>query len=419
MQSLVARRGPPYHASVSEDTGTSALRARLEGRARSEVDASRVVSILEVIHRLKAQIKAKDRIISDRTAELVATRDYLDKVFAALSLPVLVIDVTGRVESSNAAAQELLELSAHELEGRAASSLWATPEQAAQFAGARLAEVFSRGGVQSTDLLLRTRTGRQVPVAWSATVLRTEGHPTALVGVARDVRVERRLEEEKLRTVQALAASVAHEIRNPLGAVVNSVGLLRRDSKLEGEDLTLLEIVAEETQRIAGIVTQFLDFARPVEPQLEAGDLGALLREVVALAEQHEAVQDGGKRLLLYVDAALPAIPFDGDQIKQVLWNLINNGLDAATSLVAVRARPAAGGDGAEVRVADDGPGMPPEVLARATEPFRTTKAKGSGLGLAICKRIVEAHGGTLRLASAAGAGTTVSFNLPSTRLEA
>lgn len=397
---------------MSDELGTSALRARLEARGRPEEDASRVVSILEVIHRLKAQIEAKDRIISERTAELLATRDYLGRVFAALALPVLVIDAEGKVESSNAAAQELLELRADELEGRPASALWALPDQAAQFEGKRLAELLQRGSVQATDMLLRARDGREIPVAWSATALWTDGRPTALVGVARDVRVERRLEEEKLRAVQALAASVAHEIRNPLGAVVNSVGLLRRDAGLEGEDLTLLEIVAEETERIAGIVSQFLRFASPAPPQLEPGDVGALLREVLALAEQHEAVQQGGKQLLLYVDAGLPLAVLDPDQVKQVLWNLINNALDAAATTVALRARAGRAG-GVEVRVADDGPGMPPEVLARAAEAFRTTKPKGSGLGLAICKRILEAHGAGLRLESALGAGTTASFTLP------
>jgi signal transduction histidine kinase len=114
----------------------------------------------------------------------------------------------------------------------------------------------------------------------------------------------------------------------------------------------------------------------------------------------------------LHVDPDLPQVTFDPALIKQVVWNLLANALDACESSVAVRVRRGAA-NGVEVRVADDGPGMPDDVLRRATEPFHTTKAQGTGLGLAICKRIVEAHGGGLRLQSALGSGTTVSFNLP------
>lgn len=384
-------------------------------RAGAEEDASAIVSILEVIHKLKAQIHGKDRIISERTAELRATRDYLEEVFAALAVPVLVIDRAARIESANAAAAELLEYPRASLIGMEARALWVDPDHAAQFAGRRFRALLERGGQQAMAMELRTRDGVRVPVSWTATVLRADNAPRGLVGVVRDVRDERRIEQEKLRTVQALAASVAHEIRNPLGAIINSVGLLRRDTGLEGEDLTLLEIVCEETERIAGIVNQFLDFARPTLPQRVDVDLGGVLREVTTLAAQHEAVLEG-KRLLLHVDANLGPLALDPDLVKQVVWNLLNNALDAAQGMVAVRAR-ATGGGGAEVRVADDGPGLAPELIARVAEPFRTTKAQGTGLGLAISRRIVEAHGGVLRFESAPGAGTAVTFTLP--RMEA
>ncbi len=227
--------------------------------------------------------------------------------------------------------------------------------------------------------------------------------------MARDRRDEKRLEEEKLRAVRALAASVAHEIRNPLGAIQNSVALLLRDLPLEGEDRTLMDIVFSETQRIGGIVSQFLDFARPQEVMLSTGDLGILLEEVSKIAQKDERA--ARCELLLQVDQDLPRVAFDADKLRQVLWNLVSNALDAPGKHVGIRARRAEGG--VEVRVADDGAGMSPEVLARVFEPFRTTKARGTGLGLSISRAIIEKHGGSIRIESAPGEGTTVSFTLP------
>ena len=385
-----------------------ALRAR-------EDEASQVASILDVIQKLKAQILDKDRIIGLKTQQLLAARDYLHRVLAALGDPVLVIDPRGLVEFANAAALELLDHSKGDLIGRPAAELWASEDQRALFRGERLADQFSDPATQRADLTLRTRRGKQIPVAWTATVLRDEDGPAGLVGIARDVRVQRRLEEEKLRAVQALAASVAHEIRNPLGAIRNSVGLLRRDLELEGDDATLMDIVVEEAERISAIVTQFLDFARPPQPMFSAGDLAALVREVVLLAERDERAE--GKSFLVHSADDLPPITFDPDLIKQVVWNLVTNALDAARERVALRVRRA--GAGVEVIVADDGRGIPPEVLLHVTEPFRTTKAQGTGLGLAISKKIVEAHGGTLRIESVPDASTSVSFLLPSAPLGA
>jgi two-component system, sporulation sensor kinase E len=379
-------------------------------RSRGEEDASRVVSILEIIRKLKGQILDKDQIIRAKTNQLLRARDYLRRVLAALADPVLVIDANGDLEFVNLAAAELIGEPSSELLGRPAHTLWARGDQQALFRGDRLSELFESEATRSADLLLRTRRGAEIPVAWAATVLRDGDVVTGLVGIARDVRVQRRLEEEKLRSVQALAASVAHEIRNPLGAIRNSIGLLKRDLDLSGDDETLVDIVIEEADRISEIVTQFLNFARPPRPHFGPADLAHVVREVATLAEKDERAE--GKSFLVHAEPDLPELTFDVDLIKQVVWNLISNALDAARECIAIRVRGAACG-AIEVKVADDGKGMPPDVMARATEPFHTTKAQGTGLGLAICQRIVRAHGGTLHLESVPGQSAAVSFLLP------
>lgn len=365
-------------------------------------------SVLQLVQKLKEQIREKDQEIGARASALRAARDYLEGVFAALADAVLVVDAEGGLEFVNPAAQELLGWRAEELLGRPLTALIADPDQAAQLAGPRWDELVSRPAQLRTELSLSPRAGEPIPVSAAVSVLLAEGQPPALVLVARDVRAERRLEEEKLRAVRALAASVAHEIRNPLGAIQSAIGLLRRDLGLEGEDKKLLDIVVDEAERMGRIVTRFLEFARPSDPVPEPADLGALVRAVVTLAEHDERARARAIAL-----SAQPApLECDPAQVKQVVWNLLTNALDAARSRVAVFVGPGPGG-GAEVRVEDDGQGIASEVLARAGEPFRTTKAQGTGLGLAISRRIVEAHGGTLSLVSIPGGGTTAAFTLP------
>ena len=392
----------------SEPDLTLSLRDRLEsGRLRAAPDEDDR-SILDAVARLKDQIRETEQSLRVRHGDLVATIDYLRGVFGALRDAVLVIDPQGLVEFVNQAAVELIGEPREKLLGKPAASLWTEPDQAALFEGEGLGEVLRLGAFQRSDMSLVTRRG-PVPVSWSASVIRTGDEVAGLVGIAHDMRVERSQEEAKVRAVQAMAAGVAHEIRNPLGAIQSSVALLLRDLELTGDDADLLQIVFDETQRITSIVARFLEFARPQPANLAPGDVGALLRDVLRLAEQDPRAE--AKQLLLHADPDLPTALLDAAQIKQVLWNLLDNALSAADQRVAIRARVARGGR-VEVRVADDGPGMEPAQLARACQPFHTTKAQGTGLGLAICQQIVSDHGGALHLQSLPGAGTTVSFTL-------
>ncbi|MEZ6185701.1 MAG: ATP-binding protein [Planctomycetota bacterium] len=367
-------------------------------------------SVLDAVHRLKDQIRARGRVLSAKTGELVAAREYLQRVFAALGDAVLVFDAQGRVESANQGALDLLATDAETLIGLPGAELWIAAEEAARFRGERYQELLARRGRwQLSEVVLRAPGSVRVPVVWSASVLELDGRAVGLVGVARDARDLRELQATKVRAIQELAASVAHEIRNPLGAIQNSLALLA-DATLEGEDQTLLEIARGETRRIGQIVDTFMNFARPALPQREPTALGELVEAVTLLARQDPRAQDR-RAVVTVVDPELPLADCDPDQIKQVLWNLLVNALDAARSRVAVRVR--VEGDGLLVRVADDGPGIPPSTLARVFDPFHTTKPTGTGLGLPIARRIVEAHGGELRLESVVGSGVVATVTLP------
>ncbi len=216
-----------------------------------------------------------------------------------------------------------------------------------------------------------------------------------------------------------VARRLAHEIKNPLTPI--QLAAERLEMKLAGklapEDAAMLtratRTIVDQVVAMKNMVNDFRDYARLPPPSPTALDLNALVTEVL------ELYAGGAIPVLVELDAALPPIYVDADQMRQVLHNLIKNASEALaekvdadeTACIEVRTRRCDGR--AELVVADSGPGFPPEVLERAFEPYVTTKAKGTGLGLAIVKKIVDDHGGMIALANRPQGGAEVSLRLP------
>ena len=227
-------------------------------------------------------------------------------------------------------------------------------------------------------------------------------------------RLQARLTEaERLAAAGELAAGVAHEIRNPLAAIVNATTLLGVEETLTGEERAhTLGVVKKEARRLNRILSDFLIFARPREPKRLVSDVrevidhvGALIREDPARAHHVE--------LAVQVSPEVPSFAFDADQITQVVWNIALNGIEAMDGRgrlaieVGVRNRHAA------IAISDTGRGMPTEEHRRVFEPFYSKKAAGTGLGLTIARRIVAAHGGRIEIDSAPGKGACFTILLP------
>lgn len=217
---------------------------------------------------------------------------------------------------------------------------------------------------------------------------------------------------ERLAALGEMSAGIAHEIRNPLGIISSSAQLL--DKKLADPPDSvrqLLDILQEESSRINGLVTDFIAFGRPAEPVPRPTDLRALLHRVAAhgegLARQQGTtlqVEDGTTPLLAAVD---------GDLMQQVLLNLLLNALAAVADDGLIRLRAYRDDARACLEVADNGCGISPDIQRKIFDPFFTTKDQGTGLGLANASRIVEAHGGDLRVRSTPGAGAVFTVCLP------
>jgi PAS domain S-box-containing protein len=219
------------------------------------------------------------------------------------------------------------------------------------------------------------------------------------------------LQAARLAAVGQLAASIAHEINNPLYAARNCLHLIEEDLPPELRDVPYLGIAREQLGRIAGIIERMRDFYRPQRGELAPCDLNALLEGTLALAglnTRHVAID------VIFTPAAdLPQVFGNADQLRQVFLNLILNAIDAMPNGGTLTVRTIAGASVAVVEIQDSGIGIPEEIRARLFEPFFTNKPNGTGLGLSISAHIVTQHGGQIEVESAEGHGSTFRVVLP------
>jgi two-component system sensor histidine kinase PilS (NtrC family) len=261
--------------------------------------------------------------------------------------------------------------------------------------------------------------GSRIPVGVSASFLR---RGLGIVCSFQDLTQIRRMEErvrhaDRLAALGRFAAGLAHEIRNPLGSIRGSVEVLRESLSPRGDDRRLMEIILRESDRLDGIIAEFLDFSRPPAPSRIETDLVGLVEEILLLLSHQPTGPSGVRIVRQYGDGTIKA-PVDAGQIRQALWNLCRNALDAMPEggelRVGIRGPDGDQRPGAvELVVEDTGVGMTPDQVAQAFEPFYTTKPTGTGLGLAIVHRVVEDHGGEIRVDSRPGAGTRFTVVLP------
>jgi two-component system NtrC family sensor kinase len=218
---------------------------------------------------------------------------------------------------------------------------------------------------------------------------------------------------QRLALAGQLAASVAHQIGTPLNVMSGYVQMLRAKQEDGSPDAERLRTIQEQIARVTAIVQSLLDQTRQPALALSPLEPGELLEGLAELVRP--SLVGRGIDLDIAVAPALPAVGVDRVQLEQALLNLVSNAVDAMPEggRLSLAARP--DGDGVALVVGDSGAGIPPDDLSRVFEPLYTTKppGKGTGLGLPILREIVEAHGGTVRLESRAGEGTTAVVRLP------
>jgi two-component system nitrogen regulation sensor histidine kinase GlnL len=285
-----------------------------------------------------------------------------------------------------------------------------------------------------SEAVLETAEGRPVHVSIvTAPIAGRSGAVTAAVAVVRDVTRLHQLETEMRRgeTLSAagqIAMGLAHEIRNPLGAIRGAVQLLRRELGDEARWGEYIEVLLKEVDRVNRIIEMLLDLGRPVTLRPAPLNIHQLLERVALMLE--EMASRRSIQIVRRYDPSLPPLMVDEDRIVQVFHNLMRNAIDAMPGggRITLTTRPSMDplfakvdlGQGprsmALVQVADEGEGIPEASRGKLFRPFFTTKDKGLGLGLALCHRILEEHRGSIHVSSEPGKGTTVSCFLPIAR---
>ncbi|MFO7713094.1 ATP-binding protein [Desulfosarcina sp.] len=351
---------------------------------------------------------------------LQETRDYTRQVIASMAHGVLSIDPHGRVVSWNQQALALL--------GIAPTSIDHTDLQTVfDFEETGIARTLDAGiPVLNREVRYHRNRADWLPLLLTVTPIQDEaGSRSGAVVVLRDMRAIKRLEErvrraERLAAVGRLAAGVAHEIRNPLSSIRGFAYLLGRGRAKDTPEREYADVMVREIDRINHVVTDLLNFSRPMTLEPEPTNLFDLVDHVVSLVSAD--AKSHGIAIRIAIDPGIPRVSLDPNQITQALLNLMLNAVNAMETggSVAIEACMVPGGQGVEIRVEDSGPGIDPDVQEKIFEPFYTSRERGTGLGLAIVRKIAENHDGGVEVESPpAGKASGTRFTLFLRNMEA
>jgi two-component system, NtrC family, sensor histidine kinase PilS len=352
------------------------------------------------------------------TRSLADLRVLHERIVESIRSGVITTDLEGHIYTFNAAAEEITGYKTADVRGQDASIFFG--DMTRQIADSMNAAVTGKVSPRfQADCL--TPDGLALRLGFSIAPLSGEsGETSGMVITFQDLTDIRALEEtsrrqDRMAAVGRLAASIAHEIRNPLAAMRGSIQMLRSEMEVNTEQAQLMEIILRESDRLNKIVADYLNYARPRPAELKNVDISALVADTFKLLRNSAELSIGH-----VLEEDLPNRPAivsgDPEQLKQVCWNIARNALKSmadggkfAVSLAEV--------DGNRLRLSfsDTGCGMTPEQVERLFEPFTSTTG-GTGLGLSIVYQIIRDHSGTINVRSRQGEGTTITIELPVTQ---
>jgi two-component system sensor histidine kinase PilS (NtrC family) len=395
------------------------------------VNAGAVLLVAVLASLLGTELRRTGEALRERTRDLTRLARLHQHTVESLMSGLLTTDRAGRITSFNPEAERITGRPASAAIGRDVDSVLPGIRELAMARANEGGAAHSRVRTAYTS-----ERGERMHLGLGAYVLKeaegvSSGHVVIFQDVTEVVAMERELRRsERLAAIGQLSASIAHEIRNPLAAISGSIQVLEHRTPALANDpeaSRLMEIVLRETDRLNALITDFLQYARPAPRNLAEIALG---EAVDGMLRMFESVRPEGVRVSTRLEPGL-GLRADPEQLRQVLWNLVLNaaqamekggqleirtaGLNGAPQepLPGRRNEEQAQQDWVEIAVVDEGVGIPMDALDRIFDPFFTTKRGGSGLGLATVHRIVEQHGGSIRVESALGIGTTIRVRLP------
>lgn len=350
---------------------------------------------------------------------LARERALLESVFNTLQEGVLVIGADGTIGYANDAATRLIGLT----DGGAGASLWRlVPGLRASLDGAG-ENPGSHGGspLVTREFELRypqPRVVRLYRVPFHEGPGGEERYAIILTDITSEKKsTEELIENERISSILLLAASVAHELGNPLNSLTIHLQLIdRRLKKLRGSKeadaiADSIKVCQDEVTRLDGIIRNFLEAIRPRQPDLAETNLVEIIEDVLRF--QGRELADRAITVEADLPASMPVVMADRDQLKQVFFNLIKNAMEAMGPDGRLTLRVRSDDDSVYVALADTGSGIKAEDMARLFSPYHTTKQSGHGLGLLIVQRIMRDHGGHVGIESKEGVGTVVTLQFP------
>ena len=366
---------------------------------------------------LSESLRSAGAKLEDASHQIEDLRAFNEYVIDSLLSGLISTDADCRIRTFNRAAAGITGIPVADAVGVDAAGLLQMPPHLRPSLGA-LTETQSL----RVDLIYKTGDGRLIDIGLTVTTIAfPDGRPGYLF-VFQDVTTMKRLEREarlrqRLAAVGEMAAGIAHEIRNPLASMSGSIQLLREELPLSEEQAQLMDIVLRESERLNQTIGSFLAYARPQRAAVSRLDVRSVVEDAAALLRNSAEVRDAHR---LDIDVPLKPVWYeaDGNQIRQIIWNLATNGLramkDGGRLLLSVsEQRDSIGRLEVVLSVQDEGCGIPADEIDSIFQPFRSTFERGTGLGLATVHRIVTDYSGTIQVSSTVGSGTTMRVRLP------
>jgi len=372
-----------------------------------------VVGLLSA--RLAERQSRSDVRLLAATQSLADLRALHERIVESIRSGVVTTDLEGRIFTFNQAAVEITGYEEKTVRGKDASILFGDLKE--QIANSlRTINSNEASGRFETDCL--THEGLRLRLGYSISPLFSEANETTgMVITFQDLTQVRTLEEtsrrqDRLAAIGRMAASIAHEIRNPLAAMRGSIQMLRSEMDTDSHQTELMEIILRESDRLNRIITDFLSYARPRSLVQSKVDVGVLLHQTFALLRHSPEILETQSIVEEVPDEPL-IVDADEGQLKQVFWNLARNALQAMPQGGTLKTQLEKNSfNRLRISFSDTGRGMTPDQVEHLFEPFSSTTG-GTGLGLSIVYQIIRDHGGTINVRSREGQGTTITIELP------
>lgn len=387
---------------------------RMEGKT-----VGRVISFRDVTERKQMEEELRrysenlKELVEGRTHELKKSEEKYRLLVDNMAAVVFTIDIRGNFTFTNRAAEEVTGYSMSRLLSMNMKELIA-PEFFSQIQERLQKRVKGEGELPSVEFEITRANGKRFPVEMMTTpILNEENALIGILGVVRGITERKRMEKalleaERLATIGETAAMVGHDLRNPLQGITSAAYVLKTKLRTSMDETirSMLEIIDSDIKYSDKIVSDLLDYAREIYPELAETNLNSLIEDALASVHVPENIH-------VKLPEKEARINVDPEKMKRVFVNMIRNAVEAMPEGGTLNISTKKSDGKMEITFTDTGKGIPQEVMEKLWKPLQTTKARGMGMGLAICKRMVQAHGGVITAESAPGKGSTFTITLP------